>query len=87
MKNLSEQIKNRRVSLGWSQKRLSEETGISQPQLSKFEKKLPPFRMSTLERIAAAMGCDIQITLTPQEEEDGSTGRTFAVAEGSQGSR
>ena len=58
-----------RARAGLSQKDLSARTGIDQSDLSKIERGIANPSVATLERIAAALGARLTITILP----DGST--------------
>jgi transcriptional regulator with XRE-family HTH domain len=47
---------------GWTLADLSEQTGIPQPNLSRLERGLADVRLSTLLRVAEALGTEIVLT-------------------------
>mgnify|MGYP001575059452 FL=1 len=63
---LPEQIRDLRIKRGMTQNQLAAAAGVAQPQISKFEQELPPFRFSTLQKIAGALDCDIHVQLLPR---------------------
>jgi len=49
-----------RMKKGWSQQRLADEMGTSQPQVARIESgRLDP-QLSTLRKLSAALGCGMQ---------------------------
>jgi ribosome-binding protein aMBF1 (putative translation factor) len=48
-----------RLKLGWSQKRLAEQIGTSQPHIARIEMGDEDIRMSTARRLAHALGVSI----------------------------
>lgn len=56
----------RRQDAGLSQKQLAERVGTTQQQISRLER--PGYRgsLTTLERVADALGLDVEIKLTPR---------------------
>jgi len=49
-------IRNLRLKKGWSQSRLAAEVGTSQPHIARIERGTEDVRISTIERLAAALG-------------------------------
>ena len=59
-----------RALAGVSQKRLSEETGIDQSDISRIERGIANPSVSTLERIAKALGGQLHISIAMPGDED-----------------
>ncbi|MCR4715165.1 MAG: helix-turn-helix transcriptional regulator [Treponemataceae bacterium] len=49
----------RRENKGWTQKELSEKTGIAIPNISLIEAGKRPIGARTAKKLAAALGCDV----------------------------
>ncbi|MEV8399267.1 helix-turn-helix domain-containing protein [Streptomyces niveus] len=66
---LAQVVADRRNELGWSQSELGEEAGMRQPHVSRLESanKLP--NLSTLLRIANAMGAKLVVQLEKPEQQ------------------
>jgi transcriptional regulator with XRE-family HTH domain len=60
-RTLAARLRQRLNELGWSQRRLAEVSGVPQPRLSDILNGQHKPNLATLERIAAAMGCDIEL--------------------------
>lgn len=56
-------LQNARARVGLSQKELSELTGIDQSDISKIERGVANPSVSTLERLARAMGMEVSISI------------------------
>jgi transcriptional regulator with XRE-family HTH domain len=56
-------LRRRRETRGWTLADLSERTGIPQPNLSRLERGLADVRLSTVLRVAQALGAEV--TLAP----------------------
>ena len=63
---LSETIVTARDSVGMTQKQLSEATGIYQADISKIERGISNPSLSTLNRLAAGLGMDLNIEFVPK---------------------
>lgn len=50
---------------GWSQRELADRAGMKQPQLARLETGQVEPRLDTLQRLAKAMGCDLQVSFQP----------------------
>lgn len=60
---VAEAVRHARAVAGLSQKELSEKTGISQADISRMERGLANPSVSTLERIAKALGARLSISI------------------------
>ena len=60
------QISVIRNYLGMTQSQLANRSKIKQPVLSRIEKGDQNISLTTLERVADALNCDVQIVLTPK---------------------
>ncbi|MVM33833.1 helix-turn-helix domain-containing protein [Spirosoma sp. HMF4905] len=58
---IGQKIKEARLKAGLTQKELSERLGISAAAVNKFERRQTPPSISTLERVAKAIGCTLVI--------------------------
>ena len=52
-----------RARAGWSQKQLSKASGIDQSDISKIERGVANPSVSTLSRIAEALGCELRMSI------------------------
>ncbi len=57
-----------REDRGLTQKQLSEATGIDQSDLSKIERGMANVSISTLNRIALALGCRLNINFSYEDD-------------------
>ena len=64
---LAEAVRARRVELGWSQRRLAERAGMTQPGVARFEAGGTTPTLPLLERLAAALGLILAVSLEPAE--------------------
>ena len=64
---LAETIRARREELGWSQRQLAERAGMSQPGVARFEAGGTTPTLPLLERLAAALGLTLTVSLAPAE--------------------
>jgi HTH-type transcriptional regulator/antitoxin HipB len=62
---LAEAIRTRRHELGWSQRQLAEHAGMTQPGIARFEAGGTTPTLPLLERLAAALGLTLTISLEP----------------------
>jgi HTH-type transcriptional regulator / antitoxin HipB len=62
---LAEAVRTRREELGWSQRQLAERAGMSQPGIARFEAGGTNPTLPLLERLAAALGLTLTVSLTP----------------------
>jgi HTH-type transcriptional regulator / antitoxin HipB len=62
---LAEAIRGRREELGWSQRQLAERAGMTQPGIARFEAGGTTPTLPLLERLAAALGLTLQVSLAP----------------------
>ncbi len=83
-------IRREREGRGWTLADLSERTGIPQPNLSRLERGLADVRLSTLLRVAEALGTEIVLTPAGRRrrldevvrEAEQARGRVFAAGLG-----
>jgi len=61
---LAEAVRTRREELGWSQRQLAERAGMSQPGIARFEAGGTIPTLPLLERLAAALGLTLTVSLT-----------------------
>ena len=64
--SIFKQISVIRNYLGMTQSQLANRSKIKQPVLSRIEKGDQNISLTTLERVADALNCDVQIVLTPK---------------------
>ena len=64
---LAEAIRARREELGWSQRQLAERAGMTQPGIARFEAGGTTPTLPLLERLAAALGLTLTVSLEPAE--------------------
>jgi DNA-binding XRE family transcriptional regulator len=62
------QIRNRREAFGISQKQLAHTVGVSQQAIAKIESPDANVRLETLERVASALGLEVDVNLIPKHE-------------------
>lgn len=65
--NLAQQLYDRRIALGLSQTELARRVGTTQQQISRLEQASYRGSVTTLERVAEALGATVEITLKPIE--------------------
>lgn len=63
-------IKTARHTVNMSQIELSQATGVAQADISRLENGRSNPTVKTLERIAYALGCDVDIRFVPREKEE-----------------
>jgi ribosome-binding protein aMBF1 (putative translation factor) len=59
---VARQLISLREQLGWSQRELADRAGMKQPQLARLETGQVEPKLETLQRLAKAMDCRVQIT-------------------------
>jgi len=64
---LAEAVRARREELGWSQRQLAERAGMTQPGIARFEAGGTTPTLPLLERLAAALGLTLTVSLTLAE--------------------
>ncbi len=64
---LAEAVRARREELGWSQRGLAERAGMTQPGVARFEAGGTTPTLPLLERLAAALGLILAVSLEPAE--------------------
>ena len=62
---IGQAVRERRLALGLSQTELANRASMTQPALSRLEAGGAVPTIPVLERIAAALGADLVVTLTP----------------------
>ncbi len=62
---LAEAVRARREELGWSQRQLAERAGMTQPGVARFEAGGTTPTLPLLERLAAALGLTLAVSLEP----------------------
>ena len=67
MKRVGKIIRLEREKKKLKQKELAEKAGINNCSLNRFEKGLKVAKLSTLEKIAAAMGMRIEVSLVEEK--------------------
>jgi transcriptional regulator with XRE-family HTH domain len=67
---IADQVAERRLALGLSQRELAELTGTTQSSIARLESGGRPPRIDTLLRIADALDCDLSVELQPRDEEE-----------------
>jgi DNA-binding XRE family transcriptional regulator/predicted RNase H-like HicB family nuclease len=60
-------IRNRREEFGISQQQLANAVGVSQQAIAKIESPDANVRLETLERVAAALGSEVDLNLIPRQ--------------------
>ena len=65
---VGEEVMHARTKRGLTQKQLSEATGIDQSDLSKIERGMANVSISTLNRIALALGCRLNINFSYEDD-------------------
>lgn len=65
------QIRNRREEFGISQQQLAGAVGVSQQAIAKIESPDANVRLDTLERVAAALGLEVDLNLIPRQAKQG----------------
>jgi predicted transcriptional regulator len=65
---IAEQVAQRRLALGLSQKELAHLTGTTQSAIARLERGGRPPRIDTLLRIAEALDCELTVELDPKGE-------------------
>lgn len=61
------EVLRHRSDRGWSQRRLGEALGMSQPQVARLEGGEVNPRFDTLVRVAAGLGIELTIDVTPKD--------------------
>jgi HTH-type transcriptional regulator/antitoxin HipB len=62
---LAEAVRARREELGWSQRQLAEQAGMTQPGIARFEAGGTTPTLPLLERLANALGLTLTVSLAP----------------------
>jgi transcriptional regulator with XRE-family HTH domain len=77
---VSEQLKQRRLALGLSLAEVARRAGTSAATLSRYENGWTRFETYTLRKLAAALGCALEIELKPRRGPDAAPLRSPAEA-------
>lgn len=56
-----------REQRGWSQRDLADRAGMKQPQLARLETGQVEPRLDTLQRLAAALNCNVHVSFEPAD--------------------
>jgi HTH-type transcriptional regulator/antitoxin HipB len=64
---LAEAVRIRREELGWSQRQLAENAGMTQPAIARFEAGGNTPTLPLLERLADALGLTLTVSLAPAD--------------------
>jgi ribosome-binding protein aMBF1 (putative translation factor) len=63
---IAEQVIEQRIARELSQKELADLCATSQPAIARLESGARPARIDTLQRIAAALDCELEVRLRPR---------------------
>ena len=63
---IAEQVSEQRVARDLSQKELAELCATSQPAIARLEAGVRPPRIDTLQRVANALDCELEVRLRPR---------------------
>jgi ribosome-binding protein aMBF1 (putative translation factor) len=63
---IAEQVTEQRVARDLSQKELAELCATSQPAIARLEAGVRPPRIDTLQRVANALDCELEVRLRPR---------------------
>ena len=66
IEKIAEQVTERRIARDLSQKELAELCATSQPAIARLEAGLRPPRIDTLQRVANALDCELEVRLRPR---------------------
>jgi transcriptional regulator with XRE-family HTH domain len=77
--DISTQLQERRRELGLSQAQLARRADTSVPTLSRYENGWSRFEVSTLRKLATALGCELLIELKPKKAPAGRPSATEVV--------
>ena len=78
--NISQEIRKRRLELGFSLSELARRAGTSVAAISRYEGGWRRFEIETLRKIAAALGCSLSVDLIPLKAASSRRRVTAAVA-------
>lgn len=70
---IGENIRKRREALGLSQTELATEVNIERARISEYENGMRDMRLSKLQGIAAALGCEVERLLMTKSDESNVT--------------
>lgn len=76
---ISQQLRERRLERGLSLSQVAARSDTSVAAVSRYESGWTRFEVYTLRKLAAALGCEVTVTLTPRER-PGRTGAADVVA-------
>lgn len=63
---IAEQVAEQRIARDLSQKELAELCATSQPAIARLEAGARPPRIDTLQRVAKALDCELEVRLRPR---------------------
>ncbi|MGD0165702.1 MAG: helix-turn-helix transcriptional regulator [Gaiellaceae bacterium] len=63
---IADQVSEQRIARDLSQKELAELCATSQPAIARLESGVHPPRIDTLQRIANALDCELEVRLRPR---------------------
>ena len=63
---IAEQVSEQRIARDLSQKELAELCATSQPAIARLEAGVRPPRIDTLQRVANALDCELEVRLRPR---------------------
>ncbi len=63
---IAEQVVEQRIARDLSQKELAELCATSQPAIARLESGARPPRIDTLQRVASALDCELEVRLRPR---------------------
>lgn len=63
---IAEQVTERRIARDLSQKELADLCATSQPAIARLEAGVRPPRIDTLQRVANALDCELEVRLRPR---------------------
>ena len=64
--DIAEQVSEQRVARDLSQKELAKLCATSQPAIARLEAGVRPPRIDTLQRVANALDCELEVRLRPR---------------------
>ncbi|GAB2799565.1 hypothetical protein GCM10027091_33960 [Streptomyces daliensis] len=75
---LAEVVRRRREELGWSQAELGRETGMTQSSIARFEHGGTQPTLTTLERLAEALGLVLKVEMTTPPDPEAESHRDLS---------
>jgi ribosome-binding protein aMBF1 (putative translation factor) len=80
--NIGRRIAELRVARGWTQEAFAEVLGMATQNVARIEQGRADFRVTTLVRLATALGCDPQVLWEPPTTRKPRPGRPKATTSG-----